>query len=148
MTTRTATITLVVALATGLATDGVARTDVDRASLKQRFVQRYKQLVALKDAGRVGETYRGTVDAVAPTYLDDRVVPGKDDAPTIREFLAAENADRRTLYELIAAETGTTADQVAKRNAARNFERAAPEHYLQLPSGKWVKKKNLRKRTE
>lgn len=123
-----------------------AAADADAATkneLKQRFKDRYPTLVALKNAGKVGEVHDGYVAAVNSDYLNDPADPGAEDSPTVAEFLGAENADRRALYEILAEETDSTPQKVARRNAQRNFENAAPEHYLKPADRDWVRKKNL-----
>lgn len=95
--------------------------------LQARFKARYPQLEALKQAGVIGETDQGTVEAVQPV-----------DGDTAR-LLRAENADRAALYALLAKREGTTPDHVARRNALRNFSKAEPEEYLKK-EGVWIRK--------
>ena len=113
----------------------------ERAELKERFAERYPTLVKLKEGGLVGETYDGLAEVVKPAYASRKT--GDKDSPTIATFLEAENDDRNRLYELLAAETRTTPELVARRNAKRNFEKAGPEEYLKPQPGTWVKKKDL-----
>jgi len=123
---------------------GPARAD-ERDELKERFKKRLVDLVKLQDAGKVGETSVGTVEAVKPQYLDDKVDPSDSDSPTITRFLQAENKDRLRLYQLLAEDLKTEPEKVARRDAQRRFEKAKPDHYLKLDSGKWVQKKDLEK---
>ncbi len=116
--------------------------------LKQRFKERYPVLLDLKDAGKVGETHEGLAKAVKEQYLDDKANPDAEDGRTVKEFLAAENKDRRRLYELIAEEVDTTPEKVARRDAQRRFEKAEPDHYLKLEEKGWVQKKKLKKDDE
>lgn len=120
----------------------------EREALKERFKQRYPILVELKNAGKVGETHEGYVAAVRSEYLDDRVDPDDEDSRTVREFIGAENRDRRRLYELIAEEVDTSAEKVARRNAIRNFEQAKGYEFLKLQSGEWVRKRDLEDRED
>lgn len=117
---------------------GPATAD-ERSELKERFKERYATLTALKRDGKIGETYRGLADLVRERYADDPAREGQ----TIAQFLREENRDRERLYELIAKETGTTPEQVAKRDALRRFESARPNDYLMPEEGKWVRKKDL-----
>jgi len=104
---------------------------VDFAKLKERFKQRYPKLLKAKNAGKIGETFQGYVEAVKPEYLQDA---------DLKKLLEDENADRKTLYKAIADKEGVPPEKVAERNAVRNFKRAKPGHYLKNKDGKWVKK--------
>jgi hypothetical protein len=104
--------------------------------LKDRFAQRYPKLVELKRGGKAGETWQGYIETVKPEYNGDRV----DENTTVAQFVAAENADRRRLYQLVAEMQQTTAQKVAERNALRNFSKAANGEYLKGKDGKWVQK--------
>src|SRR4051812_16234285 len=76
----------------GLLFTGVqtARAD-ERSDLQARFATRLPQIRAAKDAGLIGETAAGKVEAVKGG-LDAKVQSTVDE----------ENADRSRLYELIA----------------------------------------------
>jgi uncharacterized protein YdbL (DUF1318 family) len=115
----------------------------DESTLKQRFQRRYPTLLRLKNVGKIGESSTGFSDTVDKKYLPEKV----DDAPespTIEAFLGAENSDRKKLYIQIARKSSSNPGEVAKRNAKRVFEKALPHHFLKLPSGKWVQKKDLK----
>jgi len=99
-----------------------------REELQERFKQRFEQLQKFKADGKAGETFTGYIEAVKTVYANE---------PAIGELLKAENADRRALYDLIARETGVSADDVAKRNAARNFQRAGKGEWLKHADGIW-----------
>ncbi len=96
--------------------------------LKERFAQRYPELLKLKAAGTIGETFQGFVEVV------------KAGDAAAKEILAAENADRATLYRIIAKEQETTPEKVAARNAQRNFANAPAGEWLKHPDGQWRKK--------
>lgn len=100
-----------------------------QAELQARFKQRYPHLQELKAAGVVGETAAGFID----------FVNGKEVAAE-KDFINAENDDRRKLYQLIADKEGTTADQVAKTNAKRRFDKAKAGEWLKGEDGAWKKK--------
>ena len=110
--------------------------------LKERFRQRLGTLRSLKDAGTVGETTEGLVDVVRKASLGEDVTVD-DERMTVREFLEAENADRRLLYQLIGGRTGEPVQVVAQQAAIRNFRHAGAQHYLKLRNDRWVQKKNL-----
>ena len=110
----------------------IAYTPTTRAAetkeeLQKRFEARLPQVEELKKKGTVGETDEGYLDFVAAR------------SDKAGELVDEENGDRRKLYDLIAAKTGTTAAVVAKRAAGRNFERAKSGEFLK-ESGKWRKK--------
>ena len=104
---------------------------VDFAKLKERFKERYPKLLKAKDAGKIGETFSGYVEAVKPEYLQDAA---------LKKLLEEENADRKTLYRAIARKEGVAPEKVAERHAVRNFKKAKPGHWLKNKDGKWVKK--------
>lgn len=108
--------------------------------LKSRFKARYPTLVKLKDAGKIGETFKGSVEAVKAAYLEEKAKGEK----TVKVFLQEENKDRSRLYILMAKQAETTPQKVAQRAAKRNFTKAKAEHYLKPKSGKWVKKKDYK----
>lgn len=109
-----------------------ASARADRAGeLRDRFKNRYPQVRAAKQAGNIGETTAGVLEAVAGKTPDDAT----------RKLMDEENADRQELYKIIAEREKTTADKVAERNAARNFEKAAAGEYLKGADGKWTQKK-------
>lgn len=115
----------------------------DDSTLKERFASRYPTLVRLKNVAKLGESATGFVDVVDRKYLPEKV----DDDPksqTIAAFIDQENSDRKKLYNLVAKKTSSSPQQVAKRNAKRVFEKALSQHYLKLPSGEWVQKKDLK----
>ena len=100
--------------------------------LKERFAQRYAELLRLRAAGVVGETYLGYVE----------LVKGDSSAEArVRDLVSAENADRRTLYGIIAREQETTPEKVAERNAQRNFANALDGEWLKHSDGVWRQKK-------
>ena len=55
------------------------------------------------------------------------------------DVVSEENSDRRELYALIAKETSTSAEQVAKQAAQKNFNKAKKGEFLKY-AGKWRKK--------
>jgi uncharacterized protein YdbL (DUF1318 family) len=97
-------------------------------SLRARFEARRPQIQKLKSEGVIGETVKGYVD-----FVKDKPA---DAEPIVKE----ENADRESLYKLLAEKENTTPEKVAERNAKRNFEKAKPGEYLQESDGKWRKK--------
>lgn len=104
----------------------MAQQEDARAALKTRFEQRRARLLELKNQGSIGETFKGYVDFVKQ--------------PVEQELVQAENADRQTLYEMIAKEQNLTVAEVEKRGAKRHFDRAESGHWLKYPSGQWKQK--------
>lgn len=113
-----------------------------KAELQARFKARDAELRELKRDGKVGETIDGYADAVDPRAIDENT--------TI--FLAEENKDRRSLYQIIAdeinaenpdAKVQATPATVAARNALRNFERAAPHEFLRVAKSHWIRVKDF-----
>ncbi len=105
-----------------------ARAD-EMQELRGRFEARFQALQADKTAGHIGETYLGYVEAVRGGL-----------APEVQVLVDQENADRSRLYALIAASEKVTAEQVAARNAERNFRSAKSGEWLKGRDNKWVQK--------
>jgi uncharacterized protein len=99
----------------------------DLGAIKQRMEARLSTLDALKTNGTVGENNQGFVE----------VKSAQDEAALV---VAAENADRLAVYEVIARKTGST---VAKVGGARARQIAAGSKagvWVQQEDGAWVKK--------
>lgn len=105
--------------------------DDSEQALRQRSQERYPQLRAAKDQGKIGETYEGMIEAVDAKYLDDAA---------LKKLVDDENADRVQLYQLIAQQTQTTSEQVAGRAAERNFKNAHKGDYLKYKENGWQRK--------
>ena len=119
------------------------------ATLKKRMAGRLSALKKLRAAGKVGETWKGTVAATPDTDVSQKVTLKKKGADpevtTLGALLKAENADRRASYELLAEKRSTddqvvTADYVGVQSAKSLARRAKPGEWLQVKSGKWVQK--------
>ena len=108
--------------------------------LKKRIRQRRPILVKLKAQKKLGETIKGYVDAVKEAYLKEQVTLGGKKI-TIKAFVQAENADRKTTYEYIAKKRGIKPEAIASQQAKTNFERAKKGELLKGKDGKWVPKK-------
>ena len=67
----------------------------DLDELQARFRARYAQLLQFKRDGKIGETFRGEVEAVDSAYLSD---------PALKTILNEENKDRQALYATLAKE--------------------------------------------
>ena len=94
---------------------------------KDRMMSRLPQISDLKAKGVIGEDSKGFLGFV-----------GADKAQ--QALVEAENADRKVVYEAIAAQTGASPDLVGKRRAQQIAEKAGAGEYIQDQTGKWVKK--------
>ena len=109
---------------------GIMITDVYSASgsIKQRMISRLPVIKALKDQGIVGENNTGFLE-----FVGNR----KEKA----DVVAAENKDRKLVYEAIAKQQGTTAEVVGKHRAIQIAGKAQTGEWLQDANGKWYQKK-------
>jgi hypothetical protein len=105
-----------------------------KAELRESMKERYPVLQRLREQGKVGETYRGYVEAVTGEAAEDEQV---------QEMVKAENADRRRLYEIIAMDVGTTSEAVGRINAQRIFDDAEPDTYFKTEDDAWKRKKQI-----
>jgi hypothetical protein len=95
--------------------------------LQDRMKARLPEIVTLKSNGVIGETHQGYLEFVGEK---------RDGA----DIVAAENADRTTLYTAIAKKTGTTVEQVGARAALKWKENLAAGEYFKNPDGNWIQK--------
>jgi len=122
---------VVVAAALLLGLAALAPAQDDMAALQQRFQARYPNLLALKDAGKVGENWQGYLEPVKEEYLKEEGV---------KKILDEENADRAVLYKSIAAQNGITPEVVGERNFLRAFSQAKPGHWFKYKDAGWKRK--------
>jgi uncharacterized protein YdbL (DUF1318 family) len=85
----------------------------------------------MKNQGKVGENNRGLLEVRSPNVNDKE-----------RAIVQAENADRRKVYQRIAANVGSNPNVVGKRRAAQIAQNSAPGHWLQDAEGNWYRKGN------
>ncbi|MDD5758328.1 MAG: YdbL family protein [Desulfobulbaceae bacterium] len=95
--------------------------------IKARMLARVPEINALKTAGVVGENSKG--------YLE--FVGARQEKVSLVE---SENADRRQVYEAIAAQQGTSSERVGQRRALQIAESAESGSLLQAADGSWRKK--------
>ena len=82
-----------------------------------------------KQQGLVGERRDGFLGLVA------------DDAPPeIQAMVDQVNEERRRRYQEIAQENGITMGEVVALAYERAVAETQPGHYIQMPSGQWVRK--------
>jgi len=95
--------------------------------LQDRMKARLPEIVALKSKGIIGENSHGYLEFVGQSR------EGAD-------IVAAENADRKALYQAIAQKTGTTVEQVGRRAALKWKQNLGPGEYFKNEDGSWMKK--------
>ena len=100
----------------------------DLGAIRARMEQRLSDVNAVKNKGVAGENNRG--------YLEARGAP----TPGDQQVIQAENADRRQVYAAIAAETGSSADEVGRQRALQLAGLARPGHWVQGADGSWRRK--------
>ena len=96
--------------------------------IKTRMKQRLPVIVELKTKGIVGENNAGYLEFIGKK---------KEKA----DIVAAENEDRKTVYEAIAQQQKTTAELVGKRRALQIAQKANPGEWVQDAGGNWIQKK-------
>jgi uncharacterized protein YdbL (DUF1318 family) len=122
----------------------VRAKEESKDAIAKRLEGRLDALQEYKDAGKLGETNRGYVEAVKPAYLKDK---------KLKKLVAAENEDRRKLYVLVAEEQSSdeekvSVEQVGKQNAIIKFRKAAEREYFKGKDGKWRTKKEMLEATK
>ncbi|MGD2098777.1 MAG: YdbL family protein [Desulfobacterales bacterium] len=95
--------------------------------IKARMKKRLPVIVELKNKGIVGENNKGYLEFIGNQKAKADVV-------------AAENKDRRTVYEAIAKQQGTTAELVGKRRALQIANKANKGEWVQDAGGQWQQK--------
>ena len=104
------------------------RAAEDLGAVKARMEQRIAPINALKARGVVGENNQGFLEARGNATAADQ------------NTISQENADRRTVYAAIAAQTGASPDAVGKQRAQQIASIALAGHWIQDPSGTWRQK--------
>ena len=98
-------------------------------TIKQNMIKRLPRIQELKKDGLIGENQQGYLEAVQSS------LPAAD-----KEVIEAENSDRKSVYEAIARQQGTTAELVGKLRAKKIFEQAKSGEFLKQEDGTWKKK--------
>lgn len=122
MQNRTKLLVILAILATMIFTGYALAQDI-----KARMQSRLPIIVDLKARGVVGENNQG--------YLE--MLKGQTEK---QDVVAAENQDRKAVYQQIAGKAGTDAKLVGQRRATQIAEKASAGEWLQDASGKWYKK--------
>lgn len=105
-----------------------------KTELRESMKARYPALQQFREQAKLGETYRGYVEAVTEEAAEDE---------ELRRLISAENRDRRALYDIIAMDVGTTPEAVGRINAQRIFDEASPDTYFKTAEGEWKQKENI-----
>ncbi len=98
-------------------------------TIKQNMIKRLPRIQELKKDGLIGENQLGCLEAVQSS------LPAAD-----KEVIEAENTDRKSVYEAIARQQGTTVELVGKLRAKKIFEQAKAGEFLKQEDGSWSKK--------
>ena len=96
--------------------------------LKQRMTARLPAIVEMKASLLVGENNQAYLSVLKPV----------SDAQ--KEIVNAENADRKSVYLLLAKQTGASLDLVQTKRATQLREQAASGTMIQTETGEWIKK--------
>ena len=96
-------------------------------ALRDRMKARAPELEALKAAQKAGENKDGYLTAF-------------DAADAVKQLVSAENVDRRTAYERIAAKTGSSAEVVGRLRAEQLRKLVDPGERYEQADGTWVVK--------
>ena len=100
----------------------------DLGAIKARMEQRQSAVDALKDRKLFGENNRGYLEARASL------------TPSDEKIMSDENADRAAVYAAIAAQTGSTSDQVGRLRATKIAASSKRGVWVQSPDGNWAEK--------
>lgn len=95
--------------------------------IKSRMKDRLPQIIALKEAGVIGEDNQGFLAFVG---VETKA----------KGLVEAENKDRQLVYDAIAKQQGTTAQLVGQRRAMQIADKAKPGEWIQDANGKWRQK--------
>jgi len=95
--------------------------------MKERMKERLPVIMDLKARGVVGENNQGFLE----------LLKGQSEK---KEVVAAENQDRKAVYEAIAQKTGTNVQAVGQRRAIQIAEKANAGEWIQTADGQWQKK--------
>ena len=116
----------VILLLGGFSSHSLQAGPVEEAA--ERIKERLPQIDAMKAAGSVGETADG--------FLAPRTSLGPREASLVE----LENADRRLIYQSLAARTEQSLEEVGRQRAIQIAARARTGVWLQKPNGDWYRK--------
>ena len=99
------------------------------SELTERMKARLSEVVTAKDKGLIGESVDGLL-LIRNTKADSKT----------KDLVKAENLDRKSLFKLLAKQTGGEVDLVAKKFAKGIAARAKKGHWFKNSSGNWTSK--------
>lgn len=105
----------------------ISSSYVSADAIKDRMIQRLPAIADLKTKGIIGEDNRGYLGFVTGSRV-------------MEDVIAAENADRKAVYEIFAKQQNTSLDVVEAVQGSRKAEKANPGEFYQNREGQWVKK--------
>ena len=97
-------------------------------TIKANMKKRLPAITALLESGALGEAATGFLAIRGELSAADK------------SLVAAENADRKLIYEAIARKEQASAQLVGERRAKQIFDRAKPGTWLQDSNGNWKQK--------
>ena len=98
------------------------------SEIKLNMQKRLPEINALLKKGAVGEDCNGLL--AARSQLSEQE----------QKLIAAENADRKLVYQAIAKQQNTSAELVGQRRAKQIAEKSPAGTFLQNADGKWYQK--------
>ena len=99
------------------------------SDLTTRMKARLSEVVTAKDKGLIGESVDWLL-LIRNTKADSKT----------KDLVNAENLDRKSLFKLLAKQTGWEVDLVAKKFAKGIAARAKKGHWFKNSSGNWISK--------
>ena len=105
-----------------------AAQDTSPDAIRKRMEANLPKIDALKKAGKVGETNQGYLEARSPLESAEK------------ELVTIENADRKSIYEVLAQRAKASLDQIERARADLIRKRSAAGVWLQDVNGEWYRK--------
>ena len=99
------------------------------SNLTKRMKARLADIMEAKSKGSIGESVDGLL------LVRDKKVSSK-----VEKLVTAENADRNSLFKILAKQTGGDTKLVAKKFAKGVASRAKKGHWFKNPEGNWISK--------
>ena len=112
---------------------GAAEQSPLSAAVK-RMRERLDEIARYKQEQVIGENSAGYLELV-------KAPDSEKGKKRVAGLIEAENADRRLVYEAIAARTDTPVKQVGRQRAVEIYKKAKPGVMLEVEKGVWRPKK-------
>lgn len=120
-------LVVLVILASAGAPALAADADLEVKAVMDRIKQRTPKSLKLKDAGTIGETWKGLLETVKATKEKE-----------VNKLVTEENTDREKLFRLLATKSSTTVQKVRQGFAVFRFRKAANSHFYKGLNGAWL----------